>query len=321
MMRDIMNTPAMQSLTNNPEIIRSLIMSNPRMREIIDRNPELAHVLNDPELMCEMMRNTDRAMSNIESSPEGFNMLRRMYENVQEPFLNATTAGGGGTGTGAGTNPFGAVLGNQAGAQTRGVSQTNSGMRNNTTGDAGSGGIVLPELGRTGMTDPADFSQLLQNPAVAQITQSLLSNPQYMERMLGFNPQLRNILDMNPQLREMMQNPEILCQLTSPEMMQQVMSLQQQLSQLTRQQSTPAYLQLGGVFIGYEALHFFIERAQNNMGLEMLMNITPEELYAIQLSQLQEMGFIDNQENIIALRATSGNVHAAGERLLGNLGQ
>lgn len=43
-----------------------------------------------------------------------------------------------------------------------------------------------------------------------------------------------------------------------------------------------------------------------------------EELYATQLSQLQEMGFFDAQENIQALRATAGNVHAAVERLLGN---
>ena len=34
-------------------------------------------------LMREQMRNMDRAMSNIESHPEGFNALRRMYENVQ----------------------------------------------------------------------------------------------------------------------------------------------------------------------------------------------------------------------------------------------
>jgi ubiquilin len=49
--------------------------------------------------------------------------------------------------------------------------------------------------------------------------------------------------------------------------------------------------------------------------------VAPEELYATQLSQLQEMGFFDTQENIRALRATAGNVHAAVERLLGNLGQ
>ncbi|KAE8712912.1 Ubiquitin domain-containing protein DSK2b [Hibiscus syriacus] len=128
MMREIMNTPAIQSLVNNPELMRTLIMNNPQMLEIIDRNPELGHILNDstilrqtletarnPELMCEMMRNTDRAMSNTESSPEGFNMLRRMYENVQEPFLNATTLAG----NTPGPNQFAALFGNQGGSQAR----------------------------------------------------------------------------------------------------------------------------------------------------------------------------------------------------------
>ncbi|KAG5126863.1 hypothetical protein JHK82_027698 [Glycine max] len=66
----------------------------------------------------------------------------------------------------------------------------------------------------------------------------------------------------------------------------------------------------------------------NNMGLEMLStmfgglaagslavpnrsNEPPEQLYATQLSQLQEMRFFDTQENIRALIATSGNIHAA----------
>jgi len=49
--------------------------------------------------------------------------------------------------------------------------------------------------------------------------------------------------------------------------------------------------------------------------------VPPEELYATQLTQLQEMGFFDTQENIQALTASGGNVHAAVERLLGNLGQ
>jgi ubiquilin len=126
-MREIMNMPAMQNLMNNPDLIRNMIMSNPQMREIMDRNPDLAHVLNDPsvlrqtleaarnpEIMREMMRNTDRAMSNIESSPEGFNMLRRMYETVQEPLLNATTMGGEGN---TASNPFSALLGNQGSNQ------------------------------------------------------------------------------------------------------------------------------------------------------------------------------------------------------------
>lgn len=49
--------------------------------------------------------------------------------------------------------------------------------------------------------------------------------------------------------------------------------------------------------------------------------VQPEELYATQLAQLQEMGFYDTQENIRALTITAGNVHAVVELLLGNLGQ
>lgn len=34
-------------------------------------------------LMREYMRNNDRALSNIEALPGGFNALRQLYENVQ----------------------------------------------------------------------------------------------------------------------------------------------------------------------------------------------------------------------------------------------
>ncbi|KAH9620770.1 hypothetical protein KSS87_005483 [Heliosperma pusillum] len=370
MMRDIMNMPAIQSLMNNPDLMRNLIMNNPQMREIIDRNPELAHILNDPsilrqtletarnpELMREMMRNTDRAMSNIESSPEGFNMLRRMYENVQEPFLNATTLAGDAGNTNS--NPLAALLGTQgaAGVQQRdgsnnppttgaesavpntnplpnpwshtpGGTQTNSAQRTNPSGDARAaplGGLSsLSELDQMlgGVPDLSSVSQIMQNPAMSQMMQSMLSNPQYLSQIVNMNPQLRAMTESNPQLREMMQNPEVLRQLASPEMMQQMMSLQQSLfSPMNRPQTNQDPLQAGGA-----------AGNGNNMGLDMLMNMfgglgaggltTPEnsnELYATQLTQLQEMGFFDAQENIRALQATRGNVHAAVEHLLGNM--
>lgn len=380
MMREMMNTPAIQNLLNNPEIMRSFIMSNPQLRELMDRNPELAHILNDPatlrqtleatrnpEIMREMMRNTDRAMSNIESSPEGFNMLRRMYENVQEPFLDATTMAGN-TGN-ENSNPFAALLGTQGG-QTRDRSTNPSttgaeattgspspntnplpnpwssttgsgGAQNNTArtttgGDTrqqaptGLGGFGLQDYqGLMGaMPDPASLTQLMQNPAISQMMQSILSNPQAMNQILGVNPDQRGLPDLNSHLREMMQNPEFLRMLSSPETMQQLLSFQQTLlSQLGRSPSTQESGQTGGG-----------TGTMNNVGLDMLMNMfgglgtgslavpnrsnePPEQLYATQLSQLQEMGFFDTQENIRALIATQGNVHAAVERLLGNSGQ
>ncbi|CAH8344304.1 unnamed protein product [Eruca vesicaria subsp. sativa] len=125
MVRDMMNAPAIQNIMNNPELMRTFILSKPQMCELVDRNPELGHILNDPsifrqsleaarnpELMREMTRSTDKAMSNIEATPEGFNMLRRVYENVQEPLLNGSTLSGN-AGNGAGSNLFAALFGNQ----------------------------------------------------------------------------------------------------------------------------------------------------------------------------------------------------------------
>lgn len=376
MMRELMNLPVIQNMMNNPDLMRNLIMSNPQMREIIDRNPELAHVLNDPstlrqtleaarnpEIMREMMRNTDRAMSNIESSPEGFNMLRRMYETVQEPFLNATTMAGE-NGSGLGSNPFAALLGNQGNTQSQDRSQNPSttgpeaasgspapntnplpnpwgntagsapaaNARSTSTdartpGIAGLGGLGIPELERMagGMPDPAALGQVMQNPAMTQMVQSFLSNPQYMNQILSSNPQLRSAMDSSPQLREMFQNPEFLRQLTSPETLQHLMSVQSLLSQFVRQQSGQGQNQTGAGTGAPNNMDFLMNMfgglGTGGLGVPNPSNVPPEELYATQLSQLQEMGFFDTQENIRALSATAGNVHAAVERLLGNLGQ
>uniref|UniRef100_A0A452YSD2 Ubiquitin-like domain-containing protein n=1 Tax=Aegilops tauschii subsp. strangulata TaxID=200361 RepID=A0A452YSD2_AEGTS len=277
LMREIMNMPMMQSLMNNPDLIRNMIMNNPQMRDIIDRNPDLAHVLNDPsvlrqtleaarnpEIMREMMRNTDRAMSNIEASPEGFNMLRRMYETVQEPFLNATTMGGGGEGTPA-SNPFAALLGNQGpnqagNAPTTGPESTtgtpvpntnplpnpwsnNAGGAQGTTrsgpaaspragATGGLGGLGSADLGSMlgGPPDAALLSQMLQNPAMMQMMQNIMSDPQSMNQLLSMNPNARSLMESNTQLRDMFQNPEFLRQMASPEALQQLLSFQQTLS-------------------------------------------------------------------------------------------
>ena len=66
------------------------------------------------------MRNTDRAMSNIEAHPEGFNLLRRMYTNVQEPLYNATQPNA------QSNNPFTALFGNNAAGQQGAQAQTNT---------------------------------------------------------------------------------------------------------------------------------------------------------------------------------------------------
>merc|ERR1712100_277599 len=92
-----------ERLMNDPELLRSVIDNNPQMRQIMEQNPQVAQLLRDPatlrqamqssqnpELMREMMRSTDRQMSQIENMPGGFNMLRQQFENVVEPMHQAT---------------------------------------------------------------------------------------------------------------------------------------------------------------------------------------------------------------------------------------
>lgn len=47
-------------------------------------------MMRNPAAMREAMRHQDLAMSQLENHPEGFNALRRMYEQVQEPLLEAS---------------------------------------------------------------------------------------------------------------------------------------------------------------------------------------------------------------------------------------
>ena len=47
-------------MLDNPEMIQAAIRSNPQMRELMDNNPEIGHMINNPNLMrqaLEMARN------------------------------------------------------------------------------------------------------------------------------------------------------------------------------------------------------------------------------------------------------------------------
>ncbi|KGG52364.1 ubiquilin-1-like protein [Mitosporidium daphniae] len=103
MMSSMMKTPSFQDMFKKmPSSILGNSSSDPAIKSLMEKNPELEHILNDPAiiketmkafenpaLQREMMRNQDLAMSNIEMLPEGFNALRRSYANIQKPLLDA----------------------------------------------------------------------------------------------------------------------------------------------------------------------------------------------------------------------------------------
>ncbi|EDL16711.1 ubiquilin-3 isoform X1 [Mus musculus] len=108
----LVDDPFIQGLLSNTGLVRQLVLDNPHMQHLIQQNPEIGHILNNPEIMRqtmeflrnpsmmqEMMRSQDRALSNLESIPGGYNVLRTMYTDIMDPMLNAVQEQFGG-------NPF-----------------------------------------------------------------------------------------------------------------------------------------------------------------------------------------------------------------------
>eukprot|EP01026_Neomeris_dumetosa_P007652 TRINITY_DN12375_c0_g4_i1.p1 TRINITY_DN12375_c0_g4~~TRINITY_DN12375_c0_g4_i1.p1 ORF type:complete len:449 (-),score=57.37 TRINITY_DN12375_c0_g4_i1:275-1621(-) len=323
--------PLFQGLMNNPDSMRQMMETNPTIRDLIDRNPELAQVLNNPELlrqsmqlaqnpslMQEHMRAQDRAISNIESFPEGFNALRRLYENVQEPLMSATQqqqsdSTGQQNGSQQGQNrdvppptpggPNAAPLPNPWGAQQP------SGTTNNPGGGLGGLGVGGADM------DANAILEMLNNPAMQSVVQSITSNPEMMQQMMSSNPALRQMLGNNPMMRDMLNDPEAIRSMFDPQNLQAMLQLQQAMQSV---QNTPLGRALmqgqqGGAGMSDLASLF------GSMGGGVPPVQDPETVYATQLQQLQDMGFLDRAANIRALQATGGNVNAAVERLLSGI--
>merc|ERR1719456_2216592 len=87
---------------SDPETMRAMVRMNPQLSQLMEQRPEIARMLEDPEmlqqsmrmaanpsLMREMMRNADRAMGNLDVMPGGHNALRRAHEDFADPLYAA----------------------------------------------------------------------------------------------------------------------------------------------------------------------------------------------------------------------------------------
>lgn len=304
----LMNSPIMTALTSNPEIMRTMMLANPQVREMIERNPEMGHIINDPaflrqsvemarnpELMRAAMRSNDRALSNIEAIPGGFNHLRRLYEQVGEPMsslgrpanpstdavnsefarrLNVQDVTHGEINTAALPNPW-------TPAPSQPTSTTSGALNGNPL--AGFGAL------NAGGIAPPPFNPFLMNALQAQRQQlNLTANP------MGQPGDGRTA--MNPDFAQSMM----------------------QLQHLLRNGA-------GGGGIGATpmvpgAQNPFMQLLQQQMSQASPVSATPTEppevRFRVELASLEEMGFGSQAANIRALLATNGNVQAAVDYLL-----
>lgn len=251
MLRQMMENPVVQQLMSNPEYVRTLLTSNPQMQQLMERNPEISHMLNNPELLRqtmemvrnpaalqELMRTQDRALSNLESIPGGYNALRRMYTDLQEPMLNAAQEQFGGG------NPFAALTNNANDMNTSAqrienreplpnpwaprTTQTSPTTTTNTTSGT-TGASPTPTSNTGGFQSPGMQSlmqQMIENPQLMQNTlnapymQSMLqtigSNPELAQQLIANNPFFSGNPEMQEQMRAML--PTMVQQMQSPEM-------------------------------------------------------------------------------------------------------
>merc|ERR1711988_335308 len=86
-----------------------MMRMNPQTAELMERNPEVARILEDPEtmqqamraatnpaVMREMMRNADLAMGRADVMPGGHAALTRMHNEIVDPLHSAMHSGPGG---------------------------------------------------------------------------------------------------------------------------------------------------------------------------------------------------------------------------------
>lgn len=355
MLSNLMNSPMMQSLMSNPDVIRNMMMGNPEMQRVMEQNPQLRAIMDDPEMMRRsmemmrdpsamqnMMRNQELAMSQIENLPGGFNALRRMYEDVQEPMMDAMSGMGSGSstmnnsssegsGSSANAGAGGAAMPNPWGSPSTTTASSNTSTSSSYTATPNPWGMLgnpdsanpwgsgAPGAGMPNMNIEQTLS-MLENPMINNMMQQMMSDPAAVEQMMNANPMMQQMRQANPAAAAMMSNPETLRAMMDPANLRAIMNAQQAMQNM----GFPMAPGFGGTTANTPTSTPSSSTGGGSNGLDFssLLNpttantLSPEQRYQTQLSALNDMGFTDREANIRALTACHGNVNRAVERLL-----
>jgi ubiquilin len=206
----------------------------------------------------------------------------------------STTGSTGSTGGMAG-DPMEAFRNAMMGAMGGAPGTTNTmpgGMNPFMSGNFGAG---MPPV------DPATSARMLQNPAFMRMFAEMMSQPEFQEMMTSMNPMMNT-----PEARAAMQSPEFRQMMSNPELLSQLMGMMPSM--------------MPGLAMGQDVnTNIFGQSTDdgNTTNTNTVSNVPPEERYAEQLRQLNEMGFWDAEQNLRVLVAAGGNVNRAVEMILG----
>jgi len=363
-MRATMNNPLFQNMMDqmmqNPDMLNAMMQMNPAMQQMMENNPELRHAMSDPSVMRQamqamrnpdymqqMMRHQDLAMSQIENLPGGFNHLRRMYEEVQEPMMDAMASNNNSSTSAAGTssstptgsgptseampNPWGAAPSPAPTSATSGL-PTSSNVNNTSMPTNNS---LANAFGNLNMQQPPNINldqsiQMLENPAIRSMMESVLSsNPDMLQNMMSSNPMLQQMMRDNPAAASMMSNPEMMRNFLNPDNLRAIQQMQQSMQQL--QGSLGGNNPWGNMGATNSApasngLDFSSLLNTGNAGNTSIPNVStnpspsvqqPASVrFASQIRAMEDMGFTDKDANARALEASNGNINRAVDWLL-----
>ncbi|WBW71400.1 UBA domain protein Dph1/Dsk2 [Schizosaccharomyces osmophilus] len=199
-----------------------------------------------------------------------------------------------------------------------------------------------------------DLANMLSNPMVQSSINEMFSNPQMLDMIINSSPHLRNAppyvrqMMQSPEFRRAMTDPDTMRQMA--QMQQQLGAAGIDPSSLMGGSGPGSLGSLGGLggmgglgnlnpaggpgatdeSVDPNSAASTIQGLLNNLSgggmgggaspaataAPTQSTQPPEELYAQQLSQLNEMGFVDFERNVRALRRSGGNVQGAIESLL-----
>lgn len=319
-MQQMMNSPAMQSLLNDPEFLRSLLQMNPQMRDMMEQHPELRSMLHDdafmqdslekfrnPSMMREMLRSTDRAMSHIEAVPGGFDALRHMYDELAKK-ENVDPQAPPSYGAPASAKPPAPAA------------KKDPKKKDHDDGDADAdddqGGPAAGPPAWAGTFDTNAMAAMLQDPNMQQLFAQLiqtLPGPGVKQ-----NPN-------NPFC-----DPGFIAQMFQPQTMQAMGSMQQAMSSMSVQRQPVAAK--GGkekdkkeeeappapavVLSGLNPLSPAANFSQAFAHFLQAQQENPEVQYRNQLQALRNMGFTNTEACIQALHQCDGNMNRAIDKML-----
>lgn len=314
LLSSLLSSPMAQGLLDNPQFLRSILEANPQLRELRERNPELNHILNDPQmlrqslemmrnpsLLREMMRSTDRAMSNIEAVPGGFNALRRMYHTIQEPLWDVVDSSTGGPQRPTVRPDY--ELHSELPPETEAL--PNPWARGPTASSA-TGALLssatLPSVSQIQGLDPNSLAAMMQDPNMQNLVAGMLSSTSRSTTQEG-----------SASTASPAQVSGAVGSLFSPQSLLSMSHLQQAMQDMN----------MNGTNGGGSTSHSAQPPVDFRTGFTNYIRTqseNPEALYHHQLLALRSMGFTDTQACIQALRETDGNLYLAVDRLLENNG-